>query len=234
MSDKREKPTVDSIPSYHLKEKNDAAPYQQPDEPDDEYWFRFGFNFADNEEDPEFRAINALPREEDIDSGLPQYEREIERIRLSRLQLQRVTEWRYLAGEPELGIEQIFRVILTLFDKKGSHRQLPVPYVFLGEIYTGLDSGKLIPDLEGIFEWTKVQGYKLFEPPCGIPQRKPILPSSERNKDLQAAANQVAKDWQTKGKRHFTKKELADELAKGEEWCDLTSANIQRIIRREW
>ena len=234
MSDRRNKPGYKSKPAHHIEQVDDTSPFQHPGESDDDYWTRFGFHHEDNSEDPEFKAIDSLPYEEKVDVGSPNYHREIERIRLSRRQIQRISDWQAVASKSKLNTGEILSIILTLFDSTKSPRQLPYRYPFLGEIYAGLDSESLVPDIEGIFTWAAVQGYKLFEPPCGIPTRKATIPSAERDMELQEAANKLARIWRKAGNKSISKNKIAKTLASSDDWCDMTSARIQRIIRKQW
>lgn len=58
-------------------------------------------------------------------------------------------------------------------------------------------------------------------------------PDVSRNTELQEAANTLAKQWQG-NHRQFSKRKIAIELAKSDEWKDMTASTIERILRKQW
>jgi hypothetical protein len=55
-----------------------------------------------------------------------------------------------------------------------------------------------------------------------------------RNKELQDAANKLARQWRTDNRKTFSKREIAKELAKSDEWKDMTAVRIERLILVKW
>ena len=51
---------------------------------------------------------------------------------------------------------------------------------------------------------------------------------------LQEAANALAMEWKQNNRRTFTKRKIAEELAKSDEFCDMTAVTIERILRVKW
>lgn|GEM_PF-4382995 len=166
---------------HNIQQYYEASPWQEGCDSDEEYWLRFGLERVGNEDHPDFKAISNLPIEPEIDPKTIGHERVIERLRLSRKLLPSYINWTCLTEKVELTTEEILSIILTLLDSQRSARKPPMRYSFLGDIYAGLDSGKLVPDLRGLFDWVEGQGYKLFVPPCGIPDRLVQVETSAQN-----------------------------------------------------
>ena len=64
--------------------------------------------------------------------------------------------------------------------------------------------------------------------------KSPVTPKTKRDKKLQAEANNLAKVWWKEGRRKFTKKEIAKNLAASDEWDSMTAKRIVRILRVQW
>ncbi|MBV1930488.1 MAG: hypothetical protein KUG71_02125 [Porticoccaceae bacterium] len=60
------------------------------------------------------------------------------------------------------------------------------------------------------------------------------LPTAERDRDLQTAANALARQWKSEHRNGFSKQNIAEELATQNEWRYMLASRIERIIRREW
>lgn len=58
--------------------------------------------------------------------------------------------------------------------------------------------------------------------------------TANRNEELQDAANMLAAQWIKSGRKIFTKREIAIELAKSNDWMDMTAVRIERILLKEW
>jgi hypothetical protein len=58
--------------------------------------------------------------------------------------------------------------------------------------------------------------------------------SHDRNMQLQAAANELARRWKHDRPAGFTKREIANELARSDDWRNLKSIRIERLIKVEW
>lgn len=57
---------------------------------------------------------------------------------------------------------------------------------------------------------------------------------SNRDGDLQNAANTLACKWQKENRKHITKRDIAKALSISDEWDEMTEGRIERIIRKEW
>ena len=55
-----------------------------------------------------------------------------------------------------------------------------------------------------------------------------------RDMDLQDAANALAMEWKQNNRMMISKREIAKELAKSDEWKGISSGRIERIIRKKW
>jgi len=55
-----------------------------------------------------------------------------------------------------------------------------------------------------------------------------------RDAELQQNANDLAMQWKEDGRRSFTKREIASELAISEKWNFMTAYRIERILRKQW
>ena len=52
--------------------------------------------------------------------------------------------------------------------------------------------------------------------------------------NLQEAANHLAEQYKSQGSKKFTKREIASDLAKSNDWKEYTAGRIERIIRKQW
>jgi hypothetical protein len=59
-------------------------------------------------------------------------------------------------------------------------------------------------------------------------------PTTDRDSELQLAANQLAHELKQRGRKMLSKREVAVALAKSDAWSDLTADRIERVIRVEW
>ncbi len=57
---------------------------------------------------------------------------------------------------------------------------------------------------------------------------------STRDMDLQDAANALAMEWKQNNRIVFSKRDIAEELAKSVEWKAMTAVRIERILRKKW
>lgn len=55
-----------------------------------------------------------------------------------------------------------------------------------------------------------------------------------RNSQIQNAANNLAALWKTERLGGFSKREIAAELARSDDWKEMTANRIERVIRVEW
>jgi len=55
-----------------------------------------------------------------------------------------------------------------------------------------------------------------------------------RDEELQASADALAAQWKREGRRVMTKREIAKELSKSDDWKEITANRIERIIRATW
>lgn len=60
------------------------------------------------------------------------------------------------------------------------------------------------------------------------------LPTANRNDELQKDAVNLAREWRKSGRKEFSKREIADALASSNEWKEMTSSRIERIIHKTW
>jgi hypothetical protein len=58
--------------------------------------------------------------------------------------------------------------------------------------------------------------------------------TTERDEELQQAANKLARQWRKDNRRTFSKRDIANDLAKSDEWKDMTAVRIERLIRVKW
>lgn len=61
-----------------------------------------------------------------------------------------------------------------------------------------------------------------------------VTRTSDRNAELQTAANDIANQWNEEKRRGITKRDIAEELAKSDGFKNMTASRIERIIRVEW
>ena len=60
------------------------------------------------------------------------------------------------------------------------------------------------------------------------------IQTNNRDEELQASAEKLAKQLKESGIKQFTKRELAKKLAVSDEWDEMTYQRIERIIRKTW
>ncbi len=65
-------------------------------------------------------------------------------------------------------------------------------------------------------------------------QRSTARPTEQRDKDLQEAANRLTQEMRAQGWKTVTRREVAKELARSNEWKEMTADRIERIIRVQW
>ena len=61
-----------------------------------------------------------------------------------------------------------------------------------------------------------------------------FLNTTDRDKALQHSANVLAEQWKKDGRKHIVKRDVATALATSDEWKEMTTDRIERIIRKQW
>ena len=86
--------------------------------------------------------------------------------------------------------------------------------------------------------WARLFGLVIANPVAldhGAQRRVAQSPQGQRERDeqLQEAANRLVRQWRDGGRKVFSKREIAAELAKGD-WNDMTADRIERILKKQW
>jgi hypothetical protein len=166
-------------------------------------------------------------------SHLASHERTIERMKLNRMRFSRIKEWGHFVINSQLTPAEILNVIYELFVKNDSY-QFPEREALVSSVYGSLDSGVLIPDLLGVLEWMRRQGFTMRNPPDGIPERNPSKPTELRNQELQQAANNLAEKMKAERRGKCSKRNVAESLASSDAWKECTAVTIERLIKKQW